>query len=131
MLEHYGVDDAIIGWIADFLSRRSRRVKIGDAISPFVFPNGGIPQGTKLAPILFAVLVNKLVAGWYTRVKYVDDLSVLECIPRCSPSYMPCIANEIAQYASDHGMHLNAKRSYLVSCNISPSRPLPCVYMAV
>ena len=90
-LRSLGVHDAIIGRIADFLSRRSQRVKIGDAISPCVFPNDGIPQGTKLAPILFAVLVNKLVAGWYTQVKYVDDLSVLECTPRCSPSYMPCI----------------------------------------
>lgn len=125
MLEHYGVDDAIIGWIADFLSRRSRRVKIGDAISPCVFPNGGIPQGTKLAPILFAVLVNKLVAGWYTRVKYVDDLSVLECIPRCSPSYMPCITNEIAQYASDHGMRLNAKKCKEIIFSFLQYQPFP------
>ena len=58
-LRSLGVHDGIIGWIADFLSHRSQRVKIGDAISPCVFPNGGIPQGTKLAPILFAVLVNK------------------------------------------------------------------------
>ena len=89
-LRSLGVHDAIIGWIADFLSCRSQRVKIG----------------TKLAPILFSVLV----AGWYTRVKYVDDLSFMECIPRCSPSYMPCIVNEIAQYASDHGMRLNPKK---------------------
>ena len=51
-LRSLGVHDAIIGWIADFLSRRSQRVKIGDAISSPVFPNVGISQGSKLAPIL-------------------------------------------------------------------------------
>ena len=126
-LRSLGVHDAIIEWIADILSHRSQRLKIGDAISPCVFPNGGIPQGTKLAPILFAVLVNKLVAGWYTRVKYVDDLSVLECIPRCSPSYMPCITNEIAQYASDHGMRLNAKKCKEIIFSFLQYQPFPAI----
>ena len=71
------------------------------------------------------LLVNKLVAVWYTRVKYVDDLSVLECIPRCSPSYMPCIANEIAQYASDHGMRLNAKKCKEIMFSFLQYQPFP------
>ena len=73
------------------------------------------------------MIVNKLVrvAGWYTRVKYVDDLSVLECIPRCSPSYMPCIANEIAQYASDHGMRLNAKKCKEIIFSFLQYQPFP------
>ena len=74
---------------------------------------------------MFAVLVNKLVAGWYTRVKYVDDLSVLECIPRCSPSYMPCTANEIAQYALDHGMRLNAKKCKEIIFSSLQYQPFP------
>ena len=109
-LRSLGVHDVIIRWIASFLSGRTQRVKIGDAISTPVTPNGGIPQGTRLAPILFAVLVNRLVVNWQTRAKFVDDLSVLECIPRCSPSYMQCIASDIAQFAFNHGMRLNARK---------------------
>ena len=45
--------------------------------------NGGIPQGTKLAPLLFAILVNNLCRDWRYRIKYVDDTSVFESIPRC------------------------------------------------
>ena len=41
---------------------------------PPSFANDGISQGTKLEPIMAAVFVNKLAVGWYTRVKYLDDL---------------------------------------------------------
>ena len=45
-----------------------------------------------------------------TRVKYVDDLSVLEIIPRCSTSMLPFVARDICSYASSHGMKLNPSK---------------------
>lgn len=37
------------------------------------------PQGTKLAPLLLAILVNNLARHWKIRAKYyVDDLLVVE-----------------------------------------------------
>ena len=53
--------------------------------------NGGIPQGTKLGPVMFSVMVNDLVSTWPKRAKYVDDLTILEITPRNSPSYLNCI----------------------------------------
>ena len=64
-------------------------------------PRGGILQGTKLTPSLFAVLVNNLAMQWKIRAKYVDDLSVIEIIPRCSTSFLPFIARDICTYASE------------------------------
>ena len=76
-LRDLGVHEALIRWIGAFLTGRSQQVKIGSALSNSVIPRGGIPQGTRLAPLLFAILVNNLVKDWKTRVKYVDDLPVL------------------------------------------------------
>ena len=73
------------------------------------------PSGDKTSPLLFAILVNNLVKDWETRVKYVDDLSVLagvilDIIPRCSTSMLPFIARDIFSYASSHGVKLNPSK---------------------
>ena len=44
------------------------------------------------------------------KIKYVDDTSVFESIPRCSPSYLPVIAANINTYASMRNMRLNEKK---------------------
>ena len=72
-MELLGVHEATIRWIGSFLTDRSQRVRIGQVYSHPVTPNGGIPQGTKLAPLLFAILVNNLCRDWRYRIKYVDD----------------------------------------------------------
>ena len=77
-----GVHEALSRRIGAFLTGRSQQVKIGSALSNSVIPRGDIPQGTRLAPLLFAVLINNLVKDWKTRVKYANNLSsVLEIIP--------------------------------------------------
>ena len=48
----------------------------------------GLRQVGPLGPLLFAILVNPLLKDWQGRVKFVDDTTVLEIIPRCSPSLM-------------------------------------------
>lgn len=51
-------------WIGAFLTSRPQRVTINGIVSTPVFPPGGIPQGKRLAPLLFALLVNSLVSDW-------------------------------------------------------------------
>ena len=101
------IHPALVRWIRSFLTHRSQCVRINNTTSKFKPINGGIPQGTKLGPILFAILVNSLTKNWHLRIKFVDDLSVFEVIPRCSPSLMPFIVYDIVHYANARGMRLN------------------------
>jgi hypothetical protein len=84
-------------------------VRIENSYSSWKKTNGGLPQGTKLGPLLFAVLVNSLLKDWRGRVKFVDDTTALEIIPRSSPSFLPIIVDQISDYANERGMRLNAK----------------------
>ena len=108
-LEKLNVRPAVVGWIRAFLTRRKQCVRIRDKMSSFKCLNGGIPQGTKLGPILFAVLVNSLLRDWNFRIKFVDDLTTIEFIPRCSLSVTALLLNDIYDYASTRGMRLNSK----------------------
>jgi hypothetical protein len=63
-----------------------------------------------LGPLLFAIIVNSLLKDWQGRIKYVDDTSALEIIPRCSPSSLPIVVNEISDFAVSRGMKLNPKK---------------------
>ena len=46
--------------------------------------NGGVPQGTKLGVVLFCVMKNRLLSDWTLHIKYVDDTSAIEILPRNS-----------------------------------------------
>ena len=105
-----GVHDCLIRWIKAFLCDLQQRVRIDSILTPSISPRGGIPQGTRLAPLLFAVLVNRLAEDWSTRLKYEGDATVIELIPRNSPSYLPIVASDINKFSSHRNMRLNAKK---------------------
>ena len=100
----------IIRWIKSFLTSCEQCVKIGSFTSSRKPVNGGLPQGTKLGPLLFAILVNSLLQDWNGRIKFVDDATALEIVPHFSPSLLPILVNDVSQYASSRGMKLNSKK---------------------
>ena len=71
--------------------------------------NGGIPQGTKLRVILFAVMTctNRLLLHWHLRTKFVDDTTAVEILPRNSISYISMVANDVYRFSTSHKMKLN------------------------
>jgi hypothetical protein len=66
---------------------------------------------------------NDLVNNWPGRAKFVDDLVVVETIPRNSISVMDLVARKIQQYCMDHKMKLNPKkcREMFVNFMTNPS----------
>ena len=51
----------IMCWITDFLQNRKQRVKLSnDCYSEWGNIPAGVPQGTKLGPWLFTVMINDL-----------------------------------------------------------------------
>ena len=109
-LSHFDVDSVLINWIRAFLTDRSQAVRIGDSLSDLKSPRGGIPQGTKLGVILFAVMTNNLLRDWHLRIKFVDDTTALEILPRNGISLLNVAVNDIHNFSIDHNMKLNPKK---------------------
>ena len=71
---------SIINWIIDFLSDRSQRIKFAsECFSEWGPVPAGVPQGTKLSPWLFVLMINELDTN-AQQWKYVDDTTVSEVV---------------------------------------------------
>ena len=101
------VDPALISWIAAFLTDRQQVVRIGATLSDWKFLKGGVSQGTKLGVILFTIMTNNLLADWPLRVKFMDDTSAIEILPRNSISLLNSILSDIHKFSMDYNMRLN------------------------
>ena len=106
-LARFDLHPSLVRWVAAFLLDRSQFVQIGSFASSPKTLNRGIPQGIKLAPMLFALMVNELVNNWSLRAKFVDDLTIMEVIPRNSPSIMRHVVSDVQEFGSNSNMQLN------------------------
>jgi len=52
-------------------------------------------------------MTNRVLSDWRLGIKYVDDTSALEIIPRNSPSLLNVVASDIHNFAIAHNMRLN------------------------
>jgi hypothetical protein len=77
-LEKLKFDDNAIKWLLSFLSGRTQKTKIGNKFSSDINIDIGVPQGSKLANILFLIYINDIVSldDEANFVLYADDTSV-------------------------------------------------------
>ena len=59
-----------------------------------------------MGPVLFFVMVNDLVQSWGASINFVDDLTVLEVVPRNSPSLLNVVVDDIHVLAVNNNMRL-------------------------
>ena len=79
----YGFDESAITLIANYLSNRYQRVKIGSTFSSYLEILRGVPQGSILGPILFNLFINDLMFFIQeTEVcNFADDTTIYSCSP--------------------------------------------------
>ena len=62
-----GIRRSIVPLICDFLHNRQQCVRFNDVLSDYVPLHGGVPQGTKLGPDGFQILMNEAAGNmWMT-----------------------------------------------------------------
>ena len=77
-----------------------------------------MPQGTKLGVILFTVMTKKFLFDQRLRIKYDDDNSALEIIPRNSSSLLNIVESDIHSFAMSHNIRLNpTKCNFLLNAS--------------
>lgn len=80
LLEQFEIRKNLVGWILDFLTDRSQRVRINGVLSDPVFSSTGSPQGCVLSPLLFTLYTNMCQGRHENKsiIKYADLRTVFE-----------------------------------------------------
>ena len=118
------VPPILLNWCAAFLRNRQQRVKIGQDKSNWLPILAGVPQGTKLGPLFFLVMINDLstIAPIY---KYVDDCTVFEETSHSSASSdLQTHLDSINQWIVNNNMRINAKKTKELNICFSKSPPI-------
>jgi hypothetical protein len=110
-LKSLEIPDSTVNWIADFLRDRKQRTKLGhDCFSEWRNVPAGVPQGTKLGPWLFILMINDLKTRCLDEVKFVDDLTVSETVTRFGSSDIQHAVSEIDEWSESNLFRLNENK---------------------
>ena len=81
----------------------------------------GVPQGTKLVPWLFLIMINDLSVADTTLWKYIDDTTLVESLSKNETSYMQLRVDELVRQSEADGFQLNKSKFKEVRISFSRS----------
>ncbi|GBL86271.1 putative RNA-directed DNA polymerase from transposon BS [Araneus ventricosus] len=118
-LHEYGrINGRALAWIHDFLGRRAIRVKYNNTLSDSYKISQGVPQGSVLTPILFAIYLTGIEELLTRRCEvgiFADDIVLWKSGAQVEEieSDVNLALGDLREFADHHKLILNANKSYV------------------
>lgn len=125
-LDRIGVRGALLKWLESFLSERTTKVKIFNSSSDEKESIFGVPQGSKLGPVLFILFTNELLRVFdrATAFAFADDIAIVvrhKCLAAAT-TIMQTEFDKLTRWCHDNGLVVNADKTKLMHIRI-PFQP--------
>lgn len=118
ILARNGIRGNVLSWFVDYLNLRSYRVKINNKNSEETMSYHGVPQGSKLGPILYLIYANDMLntlKDCYTYA-YADDTAIVVTNKNIeiATKNMQNQLNDVSKWCHDNGLVINASKTKLM-----------------
>ena len=125
-----GMQAGLISWLADFLTNRRQAVRFGGVTSTFRSLTCGVPQGTKMGPLCFLILINDALKDTDTRWKYVDDSTIGISVNNAAPDFSALqeTLNRLQEWATSNDVTINQNKTVVMHINLGTDNiPAPAI----
>jgi hypothetical protein len=122
-MKNHFFDNFIIIWIAEFLNKRSFKVKINDSLSDSYFIEVGVLQGGILSPILFSIYINDIIFDktQFKKTRTESTLFADDLETSCAPNKLNVIEKTFKLY-------MNKLENWLIKWRLTIN-PSKCQYI--
>ncbi len=112
----------LVNWLNSYLQDRTQRVRLGVTKSSFTSVSSGVPQGSVIGPVLFAVYLSTYKPLYQTvhLVKYADDVSLVVPVFKNETDDIFRVNDEIKHFefwCNEHNMSINFTKSKIMNIN--------------
>ena len=117
-LTNIGLPNDFMKWLTSYLTDRVQNVKLESSISKDITVYSGVPQGSHLGPILFALYVNDLCNELVNCefLFYADDLKIFKRIDNLNDvSLLQNNLLTISSWCKDNFMQLNITKCKVIT----------------
>jgi len=121
-----GIRECLIPWLADFLSNRQQAVRVQGQVSSLLPLTCGVPQGTRMGPLCFLVMINDALLDTEHRWKYVDDSTIAAAIDSSCPDHSAIqhTLDNLLSWTTANHVTINRQKSVVMQFDFS-TNPAP------
>lgn len=105
-------------WFSSYINRRTQAVVVSNYMSSWVPVPSGVPQGSLLGPLLFAIFTNDISECFKNSrlLCFADDMKVISHInSQCDVNKLQDDLNRLDKYCYDNKLELNPAKCSVVS----------------